>query len=79
MNTEMRKVCKRCGTEEEHGLQAGDNYYCSKFCMLEDNPDIVKQSKSAREWLKGARKREAIKAKMRALKKEAAEVGLPWN
>jgi len=72
-------ICKRCGVEEEHGRLVGGNYYCSKFCMLEDNPDIVKESKSAQEWLKAARKREEVKARMRALKKEAAEVGVPWN
>lgn len=75
---ERTTICKRCGAEEEHGQQRGDNYYCSTYCYYEDNPDIVKKSKSAQERLKIGRKREAIKAKMRALKKEATEVGVPW-
>lgn len=71
-------VCKRCGADASNGLETGGVYYCSKFCMLEDNPDLVKKSKSAQDWLKEARRREVVKAKMRELKKEAAEVGLPW-
>lgn len=77
---ERSDICKRCGGDVEHGgLETGGDLYCSKFCMLVDNPDVVKRSKNAQEWLKGARKREAIKVKMRALKKEAMEVGIPWD
>lgn len=72
-------VCKRCGAVEEHGMMAAGNYYCSRFCMLEDNPDLVERNEGAREWLAQQRKLESVKARMRALKKEAAEEGIPWS
>lgn len=72
-------ICKRCGADASNGLETGGTRYCGKFCMYEDNPDIVKRSKGAQDWLEAEREREVIRAKMRVLKKEAAEVGIPWN
>jgi len=72
-------VCERCGADASNGLETGGVTYCGRFCMLEDNPDLVKKSKGAQDWLKAERKRETVRAKMRALKKEAEEVGIPWD
>jgi len=71
-------TCKRCGAEEEYGMEAAGNYYCSRFCMLEDNPKLVGADKDVRAWLDQQRKHEKIKARMSALKKEATEAGIPW-
>jgi len=71
-------TCKRCGAEEENGIETAGKYYCSRFCMLEDDPDLVGNDKDMLAWLEKQRKCEKIKARMSALKKEAAEAGVPW-
>jgi late competence protein required for DNA uptake (superfamily II DNA/RNA helicase) len=75
---EGNTTCKRCGAEEENGMETDGKYYCSRFCMLEDNPRIVGEDKDILVWLDQQRKCEQIKARMSALKKEASEAGVPW-
>lgn len=78
MAEERDITCTRCGEEEPCGLQVEKGYYCSRFCMLEDNPQYVKSEKD-RAMMARLRKQGKVKTKMRALKKEAEEAGVPWS
>jgi len=73
---EENNKCKRCG--EPAVLQVKEGFYCSKYCMYKDNPHYV-VGKRAQDEMAQMRKQAVVKEKMRALRKEAEEVGLPWN